>query len=238
MYFEPGKTDHGLPYHPFKACVVPRPIGWISTISPTGKANLAPYSQFNNLTFDPPYVMFAANTTPNGGRKDTTINAEKTGNAEWTEYGVDEFEKAGLRKDWSQLVLEGVEEENGNFKVPVIADSPVRFECEYHSTLRLPGTPPMGTVDVVIGRVVSIHVNDGVITDGKVDIRKTRPIARCGYWEYTVVESTFEMRIPGDNKAVLGGLEGSSQVNQNIKGDAREGKLKEGTRCYEGKIVK
>ena len=191
--------------------------------------------------------MFAANTTPNGGRKDTTINAEETGkfcwnlatwnlreavnaSAEWSEYGVDEFEKAGLRKDWSQLVrvarqtgigtVEGVEEENGNFKVPVVTDSPVRFECEYYTTLRLPGTPPMGTVDIVIGRVVGIHVNDGVITDGKVDIRKTKPIARCGYWEYTVVDSTFEMRIPGGNKAVLGGLEGSSQVNQNIKGDA------------------
>ena len=61
MLYKPGQTDHGLPRDPFKACVVPRPIGWISTVSPTGQANLAPYSQFNNLTFDPPYVMFAAN---------------------------------------------------------------------------------------------------------------------------------------------------------------------------------
>lgn len=204
--------------------------------------------------------MFAANTDPNGGRKDTTRNAEETGkfcwnlatwnlreavnaSAEWTEYGIDEFEKAGLKKGWSELVrvgrqagtdtVEGVEEENGSFKVPMVADSPVRFECEYYTTVRLPGTPPMGTADVVIGRVVGIHVNDSVITDGKVDIRKTKPIARCGYWEYTVVEDTFEMRIPGNNKAVLGGLEGSSHVNQGIQGDAREGKLKEGTRHYE-----
>jgi hypothetical protein len=62
-----------------KACVVPRPIGWISTRSPKGKDNLAPYSQFNNLTFDPPYVMFSSNRTPEGKRKDTVINAESTG---------------------------------------------------------------------------------------------------------------------------------------------------------------
>lgn len=62
-----------------KACVVPRPIGWISTRSPKGKDNLAPYSQFNNLTFDPPYVMFSSNRTPEGKRKDTVINAETTG---------------------------------------------------------------------------------------------------------------------------------------------------------------
>jgi len=59
--------------------VVPRPIGWISTRSPQGKDNLAPYSQFNNLTFDPPYVMFSSNRTPEGKRKDTVINAETTG---------------------------------------------------------------------------------------------------------------------------------------------------------------
>ncbi|KAK3077048.1 hypothetical protein LTS18_011347, partial [Coniosporium uncinatum] len=73
MFYQPGLTPHNLPHDPFKACVVPRPIGWISTISPPSSSssssssngskqpthNLAPYSQFNNLTFDPPYVMFA-----------------------------------------------------------------------------------------------------------------------------------------------------------------------------------
>jgi flavin reductase (DIM6/NTAB) family NADH-FMN oxidoreductase RutF len=82
MFYEPGKTDHGLPHDPFKvltpsftrqlltvqACVIPRPIGWISTVSPhrqgeTPIYNLAPFSQFNNLTFDPPYVMFCTPTS-------------------------------------------------------------------------------------------------------------------------------------------------------------------------------
>lgn len=128
-----------------QACVVPRPIGWISTLSTTGKANLAPYSQFNNLTFDPPYVMFSSNQTPNGERKDTVVNAEQTGHfiwnlatyalreavnktAQWFDHGVDEFEVAGLEKEKANLT-----------DIPMVKDSPVKFECEYHSTLRLPG---------------------------------------------------------------------------------------------------
>ena len=43
------KTDepHGLPRNPFKSCVIPRPIGWISTIGPDGGGNLSPDSFFN-----------------------------------------------------------------------------------------------------------------------------------------------------------------------------------------------
>ena len=54
MFYEPDKDDHGLPFNPYKSIVVPRPIGWISTISHAGKVNLAPYSRFNNLGHDPP----------------------------------------------------------------------------------------------------------------------------------------------------------------------------------------
>src|SRR3989339_730227 len=79
MFYEPIRNDHGLPHDPFKSCVIPRPIGWISTISPGGIPNLAPYSQFQNLTFDPPYVMFAANQTADGRKKDTVVNAEQSG---------------------------------------------------------------------------------------------------------------------------------------------------------------
>ena len=61
MYYEPGVTPHGLPHDPFKSCVVPRPIGWISTVDIEGRHNLAPYSQFQNVTFNPPIVMFSAN---------------------------------------------------------------------------------------------------------------------------------------------------------------------------------
>ena len=78
--------------------------------------------------------------------------------------------------------------------------------------IRLCGCPAiglMGTVDIVIGRVVLIHIKDEVIRpDGRLDILKIRPLARLGYYDYTTIDSTFEMVIPGENKLLLNGLEG------------------------------
>lgn len=216
MHYDPDKNDHGLPHNPFKSCVVPRPIGWISTVSPEGVANLAPYSQFQNLTFDPPYVMFAANQTTAGTRKDTVVNAERTGDFVWNmatydlreamnrsaqevAYGVDEFDLAGVTKAPSLAV-----------RAPRVAESPIHFECVYHQTLRLPGRGAMGTVDVVIGRVVRIHIRDDAVgPDGKIDVVRLRPLARLGYYDYTTVDSVFEMVIPGLNDDLLKGLEGA-----------------------------
>lgn len=226
MFYEPGKTDHGLRFDPFKSCVIPRPIGWISTLGRDGAANLAPYSQFQNLTFDPPYVMFSANQTTTGKRKDSANNAEQTGEFVWnmatyalreavnksaTEYppGVDEFGIAGVTKAPSRIV-----------RPPRVAESPIHFECAYHSTLRLPGSM-MGTVDIVIGRVVAIHIADDVLRDdGRIDVLKIRPIARLGYYDYTSIESVFEMTIPGNNAAMLAGLEGSATAIRDAQADA------------------
>ena len=72
-----------LPYSPFKSCTVPRPIGWLSSISPYGTGNLATYRQRQNLTFDPPMVMFSVDQCPDGRRKDTVVNAEQTGWFVW-----------------------------------------------------------------------------------------------------------------------------------------------------------
>ena len=79
MHYRPGTEKHGLPHDPFKSCTVPRPIGWLSTVSTQGVCNLAPFSQWQNLTFDPPMVMFAANQNIWGQRKDSVVNAEETG---------------------------------------------------------------------------------------------------------------------------------------------------------------
>lgn len=215
MFYEPGRTEHGLPHDPFKSCVIPRPIGWISTLDIRGVANLAPYSQFQNLTFDPPYVMFAANQRTNGRPKDSVLNAEQTGafvynmatyelreamnvTAQEVPPDVDEFELGGLEKAPSTLV-----------KPPRVAASPVQFECAFYQTLRLPGKGPMGTVDIVIGRVLGIHIRDDVILpDGKLDVLKIRPLARLGYYDYTSIESVFTMAIPGSNEELRSGMEG------------------------------
>ena len=206
MYYEPGNGKHGLPFDPFKSCVVPRPIGWISTIGENGVCNLAPYSQFQNLSFDPPHVMLSGSEASHGGRKDTMINIEQTGEFVWNMAtydlreavnisgqevppDVDEFELAGLSKAKSTLV-----------KPFRVAESPIHFECVHVETLRLARgrVGSSGLTDLIIGRVVALHVNDDFITpDGKIDILKIRPLARLGYYDYTSVESTFEMVIPG-----------------------------------------
>lgn len=217
MFYETIKNDHGLPYNPFKSCVVPRPIGWISTISLDGVPNLAPYSQFQNLSFDPPYVMFAANQKTDGSRKDSVVNAEHSGefvhnmvtyelreavniSAQEVPPDVDEFELAGVGKAPSKMV-----------KPYRVEESPVQFECRYYQTLRLPGKGTMGSVDIVIGQVIGIHIKDEFIRrDGKLDILKMRPIARLGYYDYTCVESVFEMVIPGPNEEIRAGMEGAA----------------------------
>lgn len=171
--------------------------------------------------------MFAANQDlATGGRKDTTNNAEATGSFCWNlatyelreavnasaqtlGAEVDEFEHAGLEKLKADLV-----------DCAMVKASPVRFECQYYSTLRLPGNPPMGSVDVVIGKVIGIHIDEKVLTDGKIDMGKTNPIARCGYHQYAVIRSdaVFEMVIPGDPKQLVG-LEGNvKQADQLRKG--------------------
>jgi flavin reductase (DIM6/NTAB) family NADH-FMN oxidoreductase RutF len=215
MFYEPVRNNHGLAHDPFKSCVVPRPIGWISTVGADGVHNLAPYSQFQNLTFDPPYVMFSANQTTDGRRKDSVVNAEQSGefvynmatydlreavnlSAQQVPPEVDEFELAGVTKAPSRLV-----------KAPRVAESPVHFECRYHQTIRLPGNSAIGTVDIIIGQVIGIHIKDEFIQpDGKLNILKIRPIARLGYYDYTSIESIFEMVIPGTDEKLRSGMEG------------------------------
>ena len=215
MFYEAKRNDHGLQFDPFKSCVVPRPIGWISTLSREGIPNLAPYSQFQNLTFDPPYVMFAANQKTDGSRKDSVVNAEQCGefvynmatydlraavnhSSQEVPPDIDEFELVGVTKKPSTIV-----------KPFRVEESPIQFECRYHQTLRLPGNGVMGTVDVVIGEVLGVHIKDEfIMPDGKLDILKMRPIGRLGYYDYTCIESIFEMIIPGPNEDVRSGMEG------------------------------
>lgn len=217
MRYAPGNEACPLPYSPFKSCTVPRPIGWISTVSASGAANLAPYSQWQNLSFDPPMVMFAANPYSDGRRKHSVVNAEETGwfvwnmatydlreavnisAMEWPE-GVDEFEKAGVTKA-------PCHEAPG----PRVAQSPAHFECRYLSTTRLRGNSHHGGVDVVFGQVMQIHVRDEVIrSDGKLDIAAIKPLARMGYFDYAAITETFEMRIPGASAEAAAGLEGKA----------------------------
>jgi flavin reductase (DIM6/NTAB) family NADH-FMN oxidoreductase RutF len=201
MHYDTDKRDHGLPHDPFKALVVPRPIGWVSTLDKQGRANLAPYSFFNAVSDRPPMLMFSS-----GGTKDSLRNILDTGEftcsmATWAlreamnlssapvAPGVDEFDLAGLGKAESRFV-----------RPPRVAESPAAFECRLWKTLPMPphkpGADPSYTV--VFGQVVGIYIDDAFIKDGLVQSGAMRPLARLGYMDYSVLtpESMFTMNRP------------------------------------------
>ena len=198
MYYDTAKNNHGLPYNPFKALTVPRPIGWISTISKDGIGNLSPYSYFNGLSYNPPFVMFSAGNRVDGSKKDSVLNAEETG--EFV-VNVSTWDTRHQMNDTSWIMESETDEllETGltpissiNVKPKRVAESPVHFECKYHQTVELPGKD--GFHHVVIGQAIGIHIKDEFITDdGIVDVLKMKVIARLGYNDYTLIEKTFSI---------------------------------------------
>lgn len=203
MFYEP-RNSHGLRHNPFNGLVVPRPIGWISSMDKDGQVNLAPYSFFNAVSYFPPQVMFCSTSphTVSDGPKDSVRNIQETGEfvhnlATWSlreqlnltsiaaPHGVDEFDVASLTKLPSALVAP-----------PRVAESPVHLECKLIKIVDLPFTQEGGCNTVVFGEVVGVHIDDSVIVDGIVDIRKLDPIARLGYKEYARVVEVFSMDRP------------------------------------------
>lgn len=194
MFYDAIKNDHELPHDPFQALIVPRPIGWISTLCSNGVVNLAPYSFFTAVGIDPHYVMFSS-----GGRKDTLKNAEETGEfvCSLANYAlreqvkatgatvapdVDEMEMVGLTKAPSRLV-----------KPPRVAEAPAAFECRYQQTVNLPARDGADTYAMVIGVVVGVYINDEVLRDGIVDTDLLQPLARLGYKDYATLGKVFPL---------------------------------------------
>ena len=203
MFYRPGEP-HGLPHNPFNALVVPRPIGWISSLDGRGRANLAPYSFFNAVAYFPPQVIFAGTGAHSaGGLKDSVKNIEETGefvcnlatedlaqamnlSSAAAPRETDEFELAGLTKAPAREVAP-----------PRVAESPAHLECRLVRVVELETTDAVAAPNrLVIGRVVGIHIDDAVLTDGRVDYAKLQPLARLGYMDYAPVREVFEMTRP------------------------------------------
>ncbi|MEI8177736.1 flavin reductase family protein [Aestuariivirga sp.] len=195
MFYDAVKNDHGLPVDPFKAIVAPRPIAWVSTLSPEGVANLAPYSFFNAFSQSPHYVAFGS-----GAGKDSMRNIEATGefvvnlatfdlreqmNASSAHVAADEFELAGLAKAPCRIV-----------HPPRVAESPAALECCLHRIVALPDDDGQSENFLIIGRVLGIYIDDRFIHEGRVDTAAMRPIARMGYSEYATVTEAWRMRRP------------------------------------------
>lgn len=198
MYYDPRRNNHGLSHNPMTALVVPRPIGWISTLSRSGVVNLAPYSFFNVVSGAPPFIMFASKP-----RKDSQRNAEETGefvasmatydlreavNASSAELGpaISEPERIGLEMAPCHEV-----------KPPRVARSPVALECKYFKTIELISSDgTRNTSSVILGEVVGIHIDDSVIVNGHIDVTRMQPLARLGYMDYCAVNELFAIQRP------------------------------------------
>ena len=186
MFYTTDSNDHGLPHDPIKALIVPRPIGWISSIGLDGAANLAPYSFFNVFSSDPPIVGFSSAT-----RKDSQHNIEQSGEfvcnfasadlidqinltSSPVNSTVDEFELSGLGKAESRLI-----------SAPRVAEAHAHLECRYLKTVELPSKPD-STISwgLIMGEVVAVHIDDAFIKDGIVDTQSMQPLARLGYLDY------------------------------------------------------
>jgi flavin reductase (DIM6/NTAB) family NADH-FMN oxidoreductase RutF len=165
MDYDPRSEPHKLAHDPTTCLVVPRPIGWITTISPAGVINLAPYSFFNMIASHPPFVMFASNS-----RKHTQDHAQ-----------------------------------SGREFVFNLATYDLRTEMnvtagDYPADVSEPDVALIGSngkkhgYEVMIGEVVNVHIDDAVIVDGLIDMKRIRAIGRLGYrGDYTVVDEIFFM---------------------------------------------
>jgi flavin reductase (DIM6/NTAB) family NADH-FMN oxidoreductase RutF len=195
--YEP-RNGHGLAHDPLNSIVVPRPIGWISSLDTQGRRNLAPYSFFNLYSYRPPIVGFCSN-----GWKDSVQNVHATGEFVWNlatrelaaqmnetsaplPHGEDEFTRAKLDAARSRLV-----------KPPRVALSPVAFECKVTQHVRLTdlnGEPANSWL--TLGEVVCIHIDKRLIKDGLYDTVAARPIARGGGpADYFAVEESVRFKM-------------------------------------------
>lgn len=196
MEYDPRSEPHNLAHDPTTCLVVPRPIGWITTISPTGVVNLAPYSFFNMIASHPPFVMFSSNS-----RKHSQLHAESGSefvfnlstyelrdemNVTGGDYPVDvsEPDVAKLAMAPSRFV-----------KPPRVARAPIALECLYAKTVKLESSNgKKHNYEIVIGEVVNVHIDDAVIVDRMIDMARIRAIGRLGYrGDYTVVDNIFYM---------------------------------------------
>jgi flavin reductase (DIM6/NTAB) family NADH-FMN oxidoreductase RutF len=201
MQIEVSKTPVVEVYQMLVGLVTPRPIAWVTTISPSGVINLAPFSFFNVFGANPPVVVFSPTLKRDCGKKDTLINIEKSGefviNAS-TEENAEAINQSSspLAYDDSEIEMLGLKTtDSALVRPPRLAGIPFALECKLMQIV------PVGngaiSANLVIGEIVMIHVSDLVLgSDGQPDPSKLRTIARLGgdYWSRT--SDIFKLQRP------------------------------------------
>jgi len=201
MFYRP-EDGHGLPHNPFNAIVTPRPIGWISTRGADGQDNLAPYSFFNAVAYEPPQVMFASTSAKpdRDGTKDSVANIRDTkvfcvNVVEYAQRDVmnttsgpwpretDEFDKAGIERTDCETIA-----------CSRVANAPASLECKLTQIVQLPGAANF----VVFGEVIGVHMRDDCLVDGTFDVTRFQPLTRLGYRDYSRITEVFSLKRPGE----------------------------------------
>jgi flavin reductase (DIM6/NTAB) family NADH-FMN oxidoreductase RutF len=201
LIVDPAEAGHQDVYKLLIGAIVPRPIAFVSTISPEGILNLAPFSFFTAVSANPPVICFCPVRRPGPDpRKDTLRNISATRefvvNIVSEEFAqkmnicsaefppeVDEFAASGLTPVQSDLV-----------KPPRVAESHIHMECKLYLTIEIGALP--GSGNLVLGEVVRFHVDDAYFDNFKIDPDKLRPIGRMGGAAYTRTTDRFEMLRP------------------------------------------
>lgn len=179
--------------------VVPRPIAWVTTVSPEGIVNAAPYSFFNCLSADPPILALGVENKPDRSFKDTasnirqtevfTVNIVDVANAEAMAATaaafapeVDELEMAGL------TAVPGVA-----IPCPRIAEAPVSFECRRYVSIAVSSAR-----EIILGKIEMAHVRADIIDLDTFysDPLKLDAIGRMGGDGYSRTRDGFDLPTP------------------------------------------
>lgn len=199
MQFDPNELEHTAVYKLLTGTIIPRPIGWISSVSENGINNLAPFSYFNAVGDDPPHVMFSTGRG-NDSNKDTLNNVLATKQfvvnmvteelveqmnttAQAVHSDIDEFELAGVTSIPSQKV-----------KPMRVRESPITLECElvHHYFLE---DHRHGGACVVIGRIVMMHFDDNVLLDNyRINLENYKPVSRLAGSNYAKIGELFSVK--------------------------------------------
>lgn len=201
MQIDPVATAIPELYQYLIGVVTPRPIAWVTTVSPAGVVNLAPFSFFNAFGANPPIVVFSPTLRRDGSKKDTLLNIEKLGEFVVHASVASLAEKinqtsAEIPPEESEVTLAGLSTVPSiKVRPPRIAEAPVALECILRQIVTF-GNGPVAP-NLVVGEVVLMHIDDAVL-DGKggVDPRKLRTVARLGgsFWCHTT--DLFELKRP------------------------------------------
>lgn len=201
MHLEPTPANAVDAYHLLVGVVTPRPIAWVTTVSPAGVINLAPFSFFNVFGANPPVVVFSPTNKRDGTKKDTLNNVIASGEFVVNVSVAKLAEQVNLTSrelppDQSEIELAGLHTTASvRVKPPRVTEAPAALECKVRQIIPMGDGPIAG--NLVIGEVVMIHVADDVLdAAGRPDPRKLRTVARLGGDSWCHTSDLFELKRP------------------------------------------